>query len=397
MRTIKLSLIVLLFTAGAGLLRAQAYQVGHMQVTYTDPARGGRSIQTEIYYPAATAGTAVPLSAGNFPVIVFGHGFVMTWDAYQNFWTDLVPKGYILAFPRTEGNFSPNHGEFGKDLAFLITKLQSEGADPASVFYNHVAATSAVMGHSMGGGSAFLAAENNTGITTMISFAAANTTPSAITAAASITVPTLVFSGENDCVAPAGQHQVPMYDSLASACKTFISVKGGAHCEFAEYNFNCSFGQSTCSPAPAITGAEQKDVVSDFLGLWLDYYLKNDIASGVYFNDSLSASPRITYNQACPGMTATGLNDQPLLSELKVFPNPAHGSVTVSIQAAVQQEAVLKIVDLPGRTVYERKIVIRGNAQADEQLDLSALSPGIYLLELSAGGRRQTEKLLITE
>lgn len=103
---------------------AQPFQIGHRQITYQDPARGNRNIQTEIYYPAATAGNNVSVETGAFPVIVFGHGFAMAWDAYQNIWEDLVPQGYIIAFPRTEGSLipAPDHDAFGKDLAFLITK-----------------------------------------------------------------------------------------------------------------------------------------------------------------------------------------------------------------------------------------------------------------------------------
>jgi len=298
----KILFFVALFTYS--YIDAQVFPIGHTQITYTDPARGGRNIQTEIYYPATSAGEATLVASGTFPVIVFGHGFVMSWDAYQNFWDDLVPQGYILAFPRTEGSISPNHAEFGKDLAFLVAKLQSESAsNSSSLFYNHVNSKSAIMGHSMGGGSSFLAAENNALITTMVSFAAANTTPPSITAAQHVLVPSLVFSGQNDCVAPPAAHQQKMYDSLAAPCKTFINVKGGAHCEFANNNFNCNFGQSTCSPSPTITRAQQQDVTSDFLKLWLAYYLKNDCASRNIFNDSLVASSRITYQQSCPVYT----------------------------------------------------------------------------------------------
>ncbi|MCX6295869.1 MAG: dienelactone hydrolase family protein [Bacteroidetes bacterium] len=279
---------------------AQPFQIGHTQITYTDPARSSRSIQTEIYYPTTTAGTSVPVSAGTFPVIVFGHGFVMTWDAYQNIWEDLVPQGYIVAFPRTEGSISPVHAEFGKDLAFLVTKLQSESAtNAASLFYNHINNKSAIMGHSMGGGSSFLAAASNTAITTMVTFAAANTTPSSIAASANVSVPTLVFSGQNDCVAPPVDHQIKMYDSCGATCKTFISIKGAAHCEFANSNFNCTFGESTCSPTPTITRTQQQDATSDFLKLWLEYYLKDMCNSWNVFNDSLAISPRITHNQSC--------------------------------------------------------------------------------------------------
>ena len=53
------------------------HQVGHFNTTYQDPSRGNRNIETEVYYPATTAGDNTPMTPGQFPVIVFGHGFVM--------------------------------------------------------------------------------------------------------------------------------------------------------------------------------------------------------------------------------------------------------------------------------------------------------------------------------
>ncbi len=437
---------------------SQTYTVGHSQITYSDPARAGRSIQTEIYYPAATAGTGVPVSSGTFPLIVFGHGFVMAWDAYQNFWDDLVLQGYIVAFPRTEGSISPSHAEFGKDLAFLITKMQSESAtNPSSIFYNHINSKSAIMGHSMGGGSSFLAAENNTTITTMISFAAANTTPSSISAARQITVPTLVFSGENDCVAPAATHQVPMYDSLASACKSFISIKGAAHCEFANYNFNCAFGQSTCSPSPTITRTQQQDATSDFLKLWLDYYLKDNCSAWTSFNDSLSVSPRINSNQSCaisnpvitqlgsvltstlattyqwylngiiiPGATsqnytttgignyhvevtyfnacpypsntisfvATGMSVHDLHSEFILSPNPSTDFIQVNFIAKNSEEITFQIMNTIGQLLLETKMNVKEGDVLLEKFMLNDFKSGLYFMNVQSVSFKHTEKII---
>ena len=169
MKNILLLLCILLL----GEISAQSFAIGHRNVIYIDPSRNNRQIETEIYYPANIAGDNVAIAQGQFPVISFGHGFVMVWSAYQNIWSSLVPQGYIVMFPRTEGNTSPSHAEFGRDLVFLIGKMQSEGTTANSPFFGAVGATSAIMGHSMGGGSSFLAVENNTTITTMITLAAA--------------------------------------------------------------------------------------------------------------------------------------------------------------------------------------------------------------------------------
>jgi len=103
---------------------AQSFPVGHTTITFNDVSRTGgfgsgggpsRQIQTEIYYPAVSAGNNTAVANGEFPVIVFGHGFAMSWDAYQNLWDDLASKGYLIAFPRTEGSLipAPSHNNFG--------------------------------------------------------------------------------------------------------------------------------------------------------------------------------------------------------------------------------------------------------------------------------------------
>jgi predicted dienelactone hydrolase len=284
------------------------YQIGHTTITFQDANRGNRNIETEIYYPAQTTGNNTTAVQDTFPVIVFGHGFVMAWDAYQNVWEALVSEGYILAFPRTEGSvFGTDHQEFGWDLQYLVTQMQVEGATPASLLYNVVATETALMGHSMGGGAAFLAADSlstngNLNLKTLVGLAPAESSTngvSSINSAKSVNVPSLIFSGSQDGVTPPVDHHIPMYDSLASSCKTFISITGGAHCYFANANFNCDFGEGNASTGIAITRGEQQDTYFDFLKLWLDYTLKYNCSAFGEFNDSLNTSARITHNQVC--------------------------------------------------------------------------------------------------
>lgn len=302
-----LSLLALLLLCCSVTLEAQ-YSVGHTTITFQDPSHNNRNIETEIYYPATSSGNNTPAAVGSFPVIVFGHGFVMAWSAYQNLWDEFVPRGYIMAFPRTEGNiFSTNHQAFGWDLQFLVGEIQAEGADNSSVLYNIVDPATALMGHSMGGGAAFLAADSlcqngSPLLKTLVGLAPAESTTNGISSIASakmVTVPSLVLSGSQDGVTPPAVHHIPMYDSLASACKTFINVVGGAHCYFANSNFNCDFGEGTASSGISVTRAEQHAVTFDFLNLWLDHQLKGDCPTFSVFNDSLQTSPRVTYNQVC--------------------------------------------------------------------------------------------------
>jgi dienelactone hydrolase len=281
------------------MVYANNYQIGHRQITFIDSSRANRQIQCEIYYPSMNAGDNVPMAEGKFPVLVFGHGFVMPVSAYDVYWNALVPKGYIMVLPTTESSFSPSHTNFGKDIAHAVKSMRLQGILASSPFYNSVDSTSAVMGHSMGGGCAFLAMQYDQQITAIVSFAGAVTNPSSVTAASSITKPSLVIAGANDCVAPPKNHQIPMYDSLASQCKSYVSIIGGDHCQFASYNFNCSFGQSTCTPKATINANTQQSILFQHMIPWLNYYLKRDCIAGDQFQGMLSSPNGIMSNTNC--------------------------------------------------------------------------------------------------
>jgi dienelactone hydrolase len=367
-------LVLMLFL----LSHLSAQQIGHTTVVFNDSSRSNRQINTEVYYPSATAGTNTPIEAGEFPLIVFGHGFVMTWSAYQNIWDALVPEGYILAFPTTEGSLSPSHSDFAQDLRYLITAIQAGGAG-AVVPPTSIGSTSAIMGHSMGGGCSFLAAENNTSITTMVSFAAAITNPSSVAASQHVSVPVLIFSGSNDCVAPPSQHQDIMYDSTAAAFKTQIYITGGGHCYFANSNFNCTLGESTCSPSPAISRTEQQSAINDFLKPWLDYFLKNDCAKANEFQDSLLSSTRISYRQNQPiACVPGGISTDRSVHPATIFPNPFSELLTI-----VSENESIRSINVFNSFFQIEKEYNFENIMMKETIDLSSLRDGIYFLKIN--------------
>jgi len=281
-------------------------QIGHTTITFNDPVRtggfgsgggAGRQIQTEIYYPAATTGDDVPVLNNTYPVIVFGHGFVMSWDAYANIWEHYVALGYILAFPRTEGGISPNHNEFGLDLKIVETKLQALNADATSLFNNKLLPNSAIMGHSMGGGATILAGANNSTIKAIVGMAPAETNPSAIAAATSVTVPSLIFSGSGDGVTPPADHHIPIYNALTSSCKSFVNIIGGGHCYFANSSTTCDFGELTSISSVTINRTTQHTRTFSILDPFLDYHLKGNCSSKAQFLNLMASSPTGFANQ----------------------------------------------------------------------------------------------------
>ena len=373
-----------------------ALTVGHRQVTFVDPARANRAVLTEVYYPADAAGDNVPVAAGEFPVVSFGHGYLMPWSAYSYLWSALVPEGYIVALPRTEGSLFPSHAEFGRDLAFVVPSLRAAGGDAGSPFFGHVAATAAVMGHSMGGGASVLAIAGAPGITAVANLAAAETNPSAIAAAAGVTAPALVFAGERDCVAPPATHQQPIYSAFASACKTYVSVTGGSHCQFADANSTCSLGEAGC--AAAVSRAAQQATVLRYLLPWLAWVLKGDAAAWASFQSLRANDTAITSEQSCANVSPSGRGIAARAVALRCAPNPASGSTRIAFRLAEPGTARVEIFDLSGRRV---RALVSATLQAGEhgvtwdgtRDDGRRASAGVYTVRVAACGRVESRTL----
>ena len=375
---------------------AQSYEVGHTTITFNDPDREGgfgdsglpgRDIQTEIYYPADVAGTDVDLSSGEYPVIVFGHGFSMAWSAYENLWEEFVPRGYIMAFPRTEGNFSPSHEDFGLDLALVAEEMIAEGQDANSIFYNGILENVAIAGHSMGGGATKLAAANNTTIKTIVGLASAETNPSAVAAAPDISVPALFLSGDGDAVTTPEEHHIPIYDAIGSSCKYFVNILGGAHCYYANTNFNCDFGESVSGGDITIDREEQHQITFDYLNLWFDYYLKGINQAKDDFDELADTDTRTEVAGTCAPTSVVESENREVIS---LYPNPTTGQVFIEASASMD---VINIYSISGKLVFSQNV----NNQNTIQMDLSNFQKGVYFVALSSanGYLFQTSKLVV--
>ena len=365
---------------------AQPFQIGRTTLNLFDASRN-RTIATEVFYPADTNGTDVPITTSSnqtFPLLSFGHGFVMTFDAYQNFWEELVPQGYIMAFPKTEGSFSPSHTNFAKDLAFVIEAMNGLNNQSNSLFFSRISPKNAVMGHSMGGGCALLAKQYSTQINHVVTFAAAETNPSAISASSTIDLPSFTIAGTNDCVTPPATNQLPIYNALQSNCKNYLGITGASHCQMANSNFFCSVGEGSCSPSPTITRAQQHQMMYSYLNLWLDYYLKENCVSGELF-EALKANDQTNVTnsncQLCENLSLANLNN----SFFEVSPNPFYEIIRIKSN----KESYFEF------TFYDLKAnkVLEGKAINELQLETSSLSGGIYFLTIIQNQQKKTVKL----
>jgi len=260
--------LLIVFLLLMQILLIQAYTIGNYSKTFYDASRN-RNIPTQIFYPIDQANPSE-----TFPYIVFGHGWLMSYSYTQVLTDNLVQLGWIVALPTTEGGLFPSHLNFALDLAFLQGAMLTENNNPTSVLFNKIEPLAVVGGYSMSGGSAILAASDNQNFVSVITFAAAETNPSAISAAPSVTVPTLTFSGSSDNIAPPASHQIPMYNNLSSDYKAHVTLTGATH-----------------------TNVFSRSQVSLILNPWLNYLKTGSIYYLDLFEAVLTANLNaLTYN-----------------------------------------------------------------------------------------------------
>lgn len=351
-----IALLGLLVTLPAG---SQNLPVGKRSLTFVDAGRGNRNVPTELYYPASAAGANTPLAGGTekYPVVIFGHGFVMTPAAYVWLADSLVKHGFLVAFPATESGFSPSHEQFGRDLAFLAQRIPSLNDSAGNFLFGRVANKSAIGGHSMGGGCSFLAMTYNTQVQALFNFAAAETNPSAKAAAGAVQKPALVFSGSQDCIV-APSEQLTMYNNIPYPCKSYVNITGGLHCHFGNNDGTCVLGQvsSGCNTSPINAPTVFNKTIS-LLRPFLQHYLKADCQAATVFESTFTTFSGATTQRICGsdplGCVITSAPTLPLRAALMAYPNPA--SVTNGLQLKLDRGVFeqVEVFDLTGRKVSQ--------------------------------------------
>ncbi|GAA4273297.1 T9SS type A sorting domain-containing protein [Aquimarina gracilis] len=379
MKKVLLSMMSIFFIVCSGI--AQDYEISSSSKTFRDSDRRNRRVNARIYYPKITQINQAEAPQGSFPVIVLGHGFVMGSDAYENIYDELVPKGYIVVFVNTEGSFFANHDAYSKDLAFMVNAIQAENTNQSSFLFGIVDDKTALIGHSMGGGAATVAA-SLVEVETLVTFAPALLRFDTLTPASLVSEDAIVFSGTADGVTPPQEHHIPIYNNLGSDCKYIINITGGAHCYYANSNFFCDFGENSSSGNIQISRSQQQAITFQFLNSWLDYKLKGDLGAQQTFLVDLSTSEDVTSENTCNNPVAIY---EPAKIELTTFPNPANKVLNIKILDNQTFEKV-EFYGQNGQLVRSSK---------KNHIDVSGMKPGHYLAKIYAGKTSITKKILI--
>eukprot|EP00937_MAST-01D_sp_MAST-1D-sp2_P005726 g5726.t1 len=234
----------------------------------------------------------VTLDAAVSPVgvVAFAHGFGIDAGHYAFVADALAPLGFVVAFPHTPGAIDVHVRNASLDLAldqaFILQHLvQQSAANASSPFYSKVPNRTALMGHSLGGGTALLAADpavlqgryrvaDALATLSLGTYTIPKALPSAARAPPSM--PALLLTASQDCIDPPAKNSGPVLAGLRSACAALVSLVGGSHCQYAAPDLGCTATEKLCGARPNTTRALQQQLAMSLIAPWLQLALGSD-------------------------------------------------------------------------------------------------------------------------
>ncbi|MBB5868297.1 alpha-beta hydrolase superfamily lysophospholipase [Allocatelliglobosispora scoriae] len=186
------------------------FATSSVNVSSTVPGFGGGVI----YYPTTT-------TAGTFGAVAISPGYTARWSSLSWLGPRLASQGFVVIGIETNSIYDQPASRGDQLLAALDYLVNS-----SSVRTRVDGTRLAVAGHSMGGGGTLEAAKDRPSLQAAVPLAPWNLTKSWT----SLQVPTLIFGGESDTVAPVSSHSEPFYNSIPSASeKAYIELNNASH------------------------------------------------------------------------------------------------------------------------------------------------------------------------
>ena len=211
----------------------------------------------------------------------------------------------------------------------------------------------AVSGHSMGGGGAQRAALLDNTVAGVVALCPWLPNPQL-----NHQSPVLIFSGENDAIAPPSQHADIHYNATPNTTdKLLFEIANSDH-----------FVANTPN------GGDRS--VGKIALLWLKLYVERNDCYCPLLTDDLLVNPpaasKVEQNFECELLA---INKQELA--IGLYPNPTSDFINIVNTSAIELEGV-KIYDMYGRLISE-VVITNDNTQ---NINLSNLSSGVYMLHI---------------
>lgn len=142
------------------------------------------------------------------PAVAFGHDWLQPAERYADLLRHLASWGIVAAAPSSHRGALPSHAGFAADLRTTLDVCAGVRLGDGRISVD--SRRTAFAGHGIGGGAAILAAAGHPRVAAVVTIAMAQTRPSALDAARTITVPTLHITAGKDMVTPAAGHAEPV-------------------------------------------------------------------------------------------------------------------------------------------------------------------------------------------
>ncbi len=82
-------------------------------------------------------------------------------------------------------------------------------------------------------------------------------------------------------------------------------------------------------------------------------------------------------------------------SSISIFPNPVMGEANLAVNAAESGNAVLRIYDLNGRMVAERRLGYVSEGEQLYTIGTEGMAKGMYLVNVIIGGHTAASKMIV--
>lgn len=94
------------------------------------------------------------------------------------------------------------------------------------------------------------------------------------------------------------------------------------------------------------------------------------------------------------GVGIVGVDDQPMINQFNISPNPVESASNVSFRLETAQEVQLKVFNTVGKIVYQSDQKLFSPGIQSINVDRNSLESGLYFIQLSIGENQLTKKVI---
>ncbi len=124
-------------------------------------------------------------------------------------------------------------------------------------------------------------------------------------------------------------------------------------------------------------------------------FFNADHDSGAHNGNSFYRNIKIYEGNGCNDLNGEGTSALLGRNELNLFPNPTESKLNIQFQGQKDGNANIRILNLMGQEMQTLNPATSGQQQT-EQIDISTLAPGAYLLQLDDGQQVRNHKFTVT-